>query len=125
MASNEYAFVTRWTVRASPEQVWDVISDAAALARWWPAVYLEASVIEPGDAQGVGRVTALWTKGFLPYTLRWRLRATEVERPRRLAIQAEGDFDGSGVWTLAGAGPDVDVAFDWRIRAEKPMLRAL
>jgi membrane protease YdiL (CAAX protease family) len=71
-------------------------------------------------------VTSLYTKGFLPYTLRWRFRATEVEASRRLAIDAEGDFLGRGVWTLAPApAGGTDVAFDWRIRAEKPLLKAL
>ncbi len=125
MASHDYAFVTRWRVDATPDEVYDVIADAAALPRWWPSVYLEATVVEPGDDRGVGRVTALWTKGFLPYTLRWRFRATDVERPRLLAIDAEGDFVGRGVWTFAAADAGTDVTFDWRIRAEKPVLRAL
>src|SRR5262249_51338631 len=124
--ANDYHFVTRWHVDAPPEAVFDVIADAEGLPRWGPSVYLAVDVLERGDGNGVGRVTALYTKGFLPYTLRWRLRATEVEAPRRLAIDAEGDFVGRGVWTLAPApAGGTDVAFDWRIRAEKPLLKAL
>ena len=36
---------------------------------------------------------------------------------------AEGDFVGTGVWTLTQNGDVVDVRYDWRIRADKPLLR--
>jgi CAAX protease family protein len=124
-AANDYHFVTRWHVDAPPEAAFEVIADAKSLPRWWPSVYLAVEVLEPGDPGGVGRVTALLTKGFLPYTLRWRFRTTELEAPRRLALEAHGDFVGRGVWTLAPADGGTDIAFDWRIRAEKPLLKAL
>jgi hypothetical protein len=68
----------------------------------------------------------LHTKGWRPYTLRWRLVSTRNERPHRLGITASGDFEGEGLWTLVpnGAG-GTEVRFDWRIRAEKPLLRRL
>ena len=125
MALHDYHFVTHWQLDASPEEVWAVLANAEELPRWWPSVYLDATRKEAGDADGIGQVTVLWTKGFLPYTLRWRFRVTEAERPHRLAIDAFGDFVGRGVWTLAGSSTGTDVTFDWRIRAEKPLLRAL
>jgi len=36
---------------------------------------------------------------------------------------AEGDFVGTGVWTLKQEGDVVDVQYDWRITADKPLLR--
>ena len=125
MASNEYAFLTEWQVESSPEEAYDVIADGESLARWWPSVYLEVKTLAPGDANGIGRVTALYTKGFLPYTLRWRFRITEARRPERIALDAEGDFVGRGIWTFAPRGSATDIAFAWRLRADKPLLRAL
>jgi hypothetical protein len=129
MATHDYVFVTRWTVDGTPDEIYEVISDAAALPRWWPSVYLEASIVEPGSEGGIGRVVALWTKGFLPYTLRWRFRVAEARRPSGLALEAVGDFVGRGVWSFAAASdgdqPRTNVTFDWRIRAEKPLLRGL
>ena len=61
----------------------------------------------------------------MPYTLRWRFRVTEAERPQRIALDAMGDFVGRGVWTFAPREGGTDVSFDWRLRAEKPLLRAL
>jgi hypothetical protein len=125
MAVNEYAFLTRWRVEASREEAYDVIADGESLARWWPSVYLEVRTLEPGAHGGVGRLTELWTKGFLPYTLRWRFRITEAVRPERIALDAFGDFVGRGLWTFEARDGGSDVAFDWRLRAEKPLLRAL
>jgi hypothetical protein len=126
--SNDYRFVTRWRVSASPEEVTAVLGDAEALARWWPSVYLDVRVDDPGDAgTGAGKVVALWTKGWLPYTLRWSFRVTESRPPDGFTIEATGDFVGRGIWTLERAGspasPESIVTYDWQIAAEKGVLR--
>lgn len=120
MATNDYVFVTRWRMPATPDAIFDVLSDVPSLARWWPDVYLAVTPVP-----AIEGAFDLHTKGWLPYTLRWRLIAAGSERPQMLAIRAEGDFDGEGVWTLAAASEGTDVRFDWRIRAEKPLLRRL
>jgi hypothetical protein len=80
--------------------------------------------LEPGDpVTGVGRVIGLYTKGWLPYTLRWTFRITESRGDAGFALVADGDFVGTGVWTLEQHGEMVDVQYDWRIRADKPLLR--
>ena len=81
--------------------------------------------VEPATADGVGQVVELRTRGRLPYTLRWRFRVTEVDRPHRFALEAWGDFVGRGVWTMTQDGPDVSMTYDWRVRADKPLLRRL
>ena len=73
------------------------------LARWWPSVYLRVRVLEEGDERGVGKVVDLWTKGFLPYTLRWRFTVTESDAPNGFRLEATGDFVGRGIWTLTPA----------------------
>jgi hypothetical protein len=132
VAANDYHFVTRWRIAASPDEITEVLADAPALSRWWPSVYLSVSVVAPGDPEtGLGKVVSLWTKGWLPYTLRWSFRVTEVGATG-FALEATGDFVGRGVWTLepvrdAGApgGPETLVTYDWRIAAEKGILRRL
>ena len=120
----EYAFLTQWRLRATAQEVSDVLSDALSLPRWWPSVYLEVKELSPGDpATNVGRVIDLYTKGWLPYTLRWRFTVTESTPPNGFKLVAEGDFVGTGVWTLRQDGEFVDVIYDWRIAATKPLLR--
>jgi Polyketide cyclase / dehydrase and lipid transport len=133
VASNDYHFVTSWRIAATPAEISDVLADAPALARWWPSVYLEIREVAPGDDDsGLGKVVELWTKGFLPYTLRWRFTVTESRPPTGFRLEATGDFVGRGIWTLAamrGAsdadGPLTIVTYDWLIVAEKGILKRL
>lgn len=125
MATNEYHFITRWRVGGSAEEVSEILRDATDLARWWPSVYLEVEELEPGDERGVGRVIGLYTKGWLPYTLRWKFRVTESHHPYGFTLRAFGDFEGTGVWAFEQDGEFVNIIYDWRIRADKPLLKAL
>jgi hypothetical protein len=122
MATNDYHFITRWQVQ---DEVAAIIGNATDLPCWWPAVYLAVEEIEAGDAQGVGKVVQLYTKGWLPYTLRWQFRVTETHPPHGWTINASGDFAGRGIWTFVQAGPWVNITYDWKIRADKPVLRYL
>jgi hypothetical protein len=120
----EYHFVTRWNIHGTTKEVAEVLGDPMALARWWPSVYLEVRELEPGDpVSHVGRVIDLYTKGWLPYTLRWRFKVTESRDVDGFTLVAEGDFVGTGMWTFEQRGEFVDVVYDWRIRADKPLLR--
>ncbi|HEX9099138.1 MAG TPA: polyketide cyclase [Candidatus Dormibacteraeota bacterium] len=120
----EYHFITRWTIQGTAREVAEVLGDPLALARWWPSVYLEVRELQPGDpVTHVGRVVDLFTKGWLPYTLRWRFTVTESHGVDGFTLVAEGDFVGTGVWTFEQRGEFVDVVYDWRIRADKPLLR--
>lgn len=107
------------------EEVSAILEDARDLPRWWPSVYLSVEELEPNDESGTGRVVSLYTKGWLPYTLRWKFRVTESRPPHGFTLQAFGDFEGTGVWTFTQDGPFVDIIYDWRIRADKPMLKRL
>ena len=123
--SNDYHFITRWRVRATPEEVAGVLSDPLQLPRWWPSVYLDVGIVKDGDKHGVGRVVDLWTKGWLPYTLRWRFTTMRNGGAGGIALRADGDFVGTGVWTFVKDGHHTNAFYDWRIRAEKPLLRRL
>jgi hypothetical protein len=127
MAASDYHFVTRWEIaepEATPALVCEILADAERLVDWWPSVYLDVRVTAPGDASGIGKHVELFTKGWLPYTLRWGFDVTENVPPRRIALRATGDFDGAGVWTIEPrAGGGVSVTYDWRIRADKPLLK--
>jgi hypothetical protein len=51
-------------------------------ARWWPSVYI--------DVKKRGDIVELYTKGWLPYTLRWSFRVLET-KPDGFIIEAFGD----------------------------------
>jgi hypothetical protein len=123
--SNLYHFVTRWRVEGTCGEVADVLADPLTLTAWWPSVYLGVRELEPPNAQGIGRRVRLLSRGWLPYTLRWEFEVTQSRYPHGFSIRAAGDFDGHGVWTIEQSGSWVDVTYDWRISAEKPLLRIL
>lgn len=123
MKAHEYAFVTHWRVQSSCQEISDVLGNAPDLARWWPSVYLEVKELQSGDASGIGKVVDLFTKGWLPYTLRWQFRVTGNQHPYGFSLEASGDFVGRGDWTFQQDGEWVDIIYHWRVRADKPLLR--
>jgi hypothetical protein len=123
--SNDYHFITTWRVPGTADEVAAILRDADQLPCWWPSVYLAVRVVRDGDERGVGGVVDLWTKGWLPYTLRWRFTTTRNDGASGLALRAEGDFVGDGEWSLTQGGAHVAATYDWRIVAEKPLLKRL
>ena len=121
----QYAFLTRWRVEGTCGEVADILGDPLELPRWWPSVYLRVEETRPPDASGLDRRVRLHTKGWLPYTLTWESELVESRYPYGFALAATGDFDGRGVWTFAQDGAYVDITYDWRLSAEKPLLRNL
>ena len=125
LSTSAYHFITRWQVEATPEEVYDTLGNANDLARWWPSVYLDVKVLEPGQPGGKGKLVELFTKGWLPYTLRWKFRVTQNAYPNGYRIEAIGDFVGRGIWTFKKNGNLCDITYDWKIEAEKPLLKKL
>jgi len=125
MPNNEYHFVDRWRVEGTVEEVSEVIEDAAGLVRWWPSVYFEVEEKEKGGEGGVGKLISLRAGGWLPYTLRINFLTTESRSPHGFTLQASGDLEGTGVWSFEQDGQFVNITYDWRILANKAVVRAL
>ncbi len=122
---NDYEFVTEWRVAGTIDEVKAVLGDGEALPRWWPSVYVSTRLVAEGEPTGVGREVELHTKGWLPYTLTWTLRITEPITDAGFALTARGDLEGAGRWTFAQDGPEVEIRYDWRVHASKPLLQRL
>ena len=120
--SSEYQFFTEWVFKATEDEIRDILADATDLPRWWRSVYLSAERIQAGDANHVGEVIRLHTKGYLPYTLTWDFTITKASP---LTLEAKGDFVGRGIWTFQPQGDTIIVRYDWKIHAEKPLLKRL
>jgi hypothetical protein len=114
-----------WRVPGTVAEVRAVLSDGASLPRWWPSVYLDVVPRADGDADGVGRTVEVFTKGWLPYTLRWTLRITEPMTDTGFALAASGDLAGTGRWTFRPDGPEVVITYDWQVTATKPLVKRL
>ena len=125
MPANEYQFLTQWRVAAPSHLVYDILKNGADYPRWWPDVYLSAKWHPSGHLDGLGDRIELHTKGWLPYTLHWTAISESYIESKRIEIRAEGDFVGRGVWMLDEADGQTDICFDWRLRADNPLLRWL
>jgi uncharacterized protein YndB with AHSA1/START domain len=107
------------TISATPEEVWELVSDPWSLARWWP------NTVRVEDAS-----PEAWTKVLRSErgtTVRADFTRTEVESPRRIAWQQEleeSPFErifSSAVTELelkdaSGGGTLVSLTFDERLR---------
>ena len=49
MAGTDSHLSSRWELEATPREVFDLIADASSYPQWWPSVFLEARIVEPGD----------------------------------------------------------------------------
>lgn len=124
--SNNYHFISKWTIDAPPELIYRILENAEDLTRWWPEVYLDVLIVEQGDQNGIGKLVDLFTKGYLPYRLNWSFKVTEAIFPTSMSIEAYGDFVGRGKWTFHALEKNKTlVIYDWSIVAEKPLLKYL
>ncbi|CDX29172.1 conserved hypothetical protein [Mesorhizobium plurifarium] len=126
MASNVFRFDESWDIpKGTPQEVWDVLSDAELLPLWWGDAYKE---VEPLDKKGKGVVGArprARARGALPYELNFIIEAAELIPGRLVVVKTFGDFD--GLWRAelspAGAGTHVDLV--WQVTVERPILKFL
>jgi uncharacterized protein YndB with AHSA1/START domain len=119
----QYQFIDRWYVPAPIEDVYDVIGDQLDYPSWWNKVFL--SVTGDEGPPRPGRRASMVTKGFLPYRLRWDSEVVEAERPRGFRFRMEGDFVGSGHWTLEDANGGTRATLDFRPAVEKSLVKHL
>jgi hypothetical protein len=122
---SDYHFIVDWWVEGDIYEVASISTDVADVLRWWPAVYRTLEQLQTGDKDKVGMVLRVNTKGWLPYTLHWTLKISQVNYPFGFRIEAWGDLLGRGICTLEQVGPWTHVRYDWNVRAVKPLLRRL
>jgi len=119
----EYVFVDEWDVAAPREAVFAAISDARSYPVWWKPVYIGVDADEGEPA--VGKESRQHFKGRLPYHLHTRSRITRLEHPHVIAAEVDGDLRGVGEWTLTETTTGTHVRFDWRVHADRRLLRIL
>src|SRR4051794_8336336 len=126
LAPAEYRFVNKWRVPGTGEEGAGIIQHPHEVRRWWPAAWLDYRMLDEGGPETrVGRRFSYRVKGWLPYSLSLTFTITERNAPHVFGVRSEGDLVGEGRWTLVQDGDKVDVTYDWRVRAERPLIRRL
>jgi uncharacterized protein YndB with AHSA1/START domain len=119
----EYVFIDEWDARAPVEAIFEALADTRTYPEWWAPVYISVACDGP---PGPGRVSDSVFKGRLPYRLKMRSQIMRYDPPREFEIATSGDLTGRGVWTLSEQGEGlVHVRFDWRVNADRMLLRVL
>jgi uncharacterized protein YndB with AHSA1/START domain len=121
-ASNEYRFVDEWDVAATPEAVFEAISDARSYPTWWSPVYIDVDADGPAV---LGKISRQHFKGRLPYHLHTESTIVRLEAPHVIEADVTGDLRGHGKWTLTPTEGGTHVRFDWEVFADKRLLRIL
>jgi hypothetical protein len=119
----EYRFLTTWCIDAPIEDVFAAIDEAGRWPEWWKGVR-RAELLEPGDADGLGRLWGFTWRSRLPYDLAFDSRVTAREPPYLLEGQADGELIGVGRWRLY-AGHGTAVVYEWNVRTARPWMNRI
>jgi quercetin dioxygenase-like cupin family protein/uncharacterized protein YndB with AHSA1/START domain len=117
-----YVFVDEWDVAAPPEAVFEAVADSRSYPRWWRPVYLDVQAEGPAT---LGTSARHHFKGRLPYHLQTRSVIVDIDPPRRVVADVDGDLRGRGTWTLTRRPQGTHVRFDWQVHADRRLLRVL
>lgn len=120
----QYSFTTIWRIRAPLEKIWDAIIHSEQYPSWWKSV-IKVDVLAPGDANGIGAIVRTTWKTHLPYGFSFNTHVTRVEPLEAIALEAFGDLQGTGLWTLTREGDDTIVQYDWQVKTTQAWMNLI
>ena len=122
--ASDFRFTTVWELPAPVERVWDELLDVDAWPAWWRG-FERVDFVRAGDANGVGNVRDMVTRGRMPYRLHYRVEVVRVEPMRLIEARSTGDLEGFGVWTIEPTDKRTRAVYVWQVRTTRRLLRAL
>lgn len=125
MPFNQYRFTDQWDIPAPAEEVWDLLARSKDYPRWWDC-FRKCTPLD-GDEPRVGARVQIMARGWLPYTLRYTVNTTALDRPRLIQFNVTGDFIVQGAkWVLrANASTGTQATLEWNPRVEKPVIKQM
>jgi hypothetical protein len=123
MVSHNYVFIDKFIVPCSQAIAYQFIRKIEEYPRWWGMVYKRIRVLKEAPPDGAGGLYEVAIQGFLPYTLTLQNQTTLVQKPDRIEFIAVGDLEGRGTWLFEEVEGGTQITFDWRVAANKPIIR--
>jgi hypothetical protein len=120
----EYSFLTTWLLESPREPIWAAIHDQERWPEWWRGVQV-AEELRPGDAAGVGSISRMVWKSWLPYRVDFEVLTTRVDYPDLMEGRATGELEGVGRWRLYEQGGVTAVLYQWNVTTTRPWMNAL
>lgn len=114
----QYRFVTEWFFRKPIDQVWEWIVDEARWSEWIQD--FRQVTVRPSTNPGQ-EVFDVKYRGDLPYSFQFTLTQTLVEAPHRLELDASGELEGSGCWSLVEKDGGTFVTYVWNVGVSNPV----
>jgi hypothetical protein len=112
-----YLFRTSWQIAAPQSSVFTALADLVQYPTWWPQV---VSARQLDDSSGELR----W-RAMLPIEVRF-VAHRELEDPAAgvLRVRVDGDFIGTGEWTLSGEDGTTTAVFHEEFDVHNRLVRA-
>ncbi|UVK45782.1 SRPBCC family protein [Mesorhizobium sp. AR07] len=126
MPSNVFRFDESWHIpEGTPQEVWEVLSDAELLPLWWGDVYKDVVPLDGKGKATIGSRARARARGALPYELNFIIEAAELEPGRLVVVKTLGDFDGLWRAELSPFGTGTHVQLTWQVTVLRPILKFL
>jgi hypothetical protein len=123
MPLNEYVFIDRFFAACDVETAYEYISGISDYPRWWGNVYKKIKKLNNMPDSRPGVKYAATVGGFLPYRLTINNQLTHTDKPNLIHFRAYGDLQGYGTWRFNEVGGGTEITFDWRVTANKAVIR--
>ncbi len=120
-----YRFLTTWVLDAPREDVFDAIHAVERWPEWWHGVESVERLDGGGGDDGVGSIYRHRWRSILPYTVRFDMQTTRIERPLVLEGRATGELEGIGRWAFAERDGETVVTYEWNVRTTRPWMNVL
>jgi hypothetical protein len=122
--ATEYAFITRWQIKAPLNKVWDTIYSSLDWPGWWKGV-IDVKELEKGDENGIDSIREYTWRSILPYKLAFNMRLTELEQYRRMKGEAFGELEGEGEWFFEEKDGITHIQYNWTVFTNKAWMNYL
>ncbi len=122
--ATEYAFVTKWQIKAPLPDVWEAIYHSLDWPHWWKGVE-KVVELEKGNEDGIGSVREYTWKSILPYQLAFNMRLTELEKHKRMKGLAFGELEGEGEWFFEEKDGITYIRYHWTVFTNKTWMNTL
>ncbi|HMG67224.1 MAG TPA: SRPBCC family protein [Chitinophagaceae bacterium] len=123
MKTNYYIFIDKFVASCDIETAYHYIRQIEEYPRWWGKVYKKIIKLKEAPPDVAGAKYRITVGGFLPYSLTIDNEVTHIYRPNLICFDAEGELQGKGVWSFREVDEGTEVTFDWRVAANKKVIR--
>lgn len=119
---SHFAFMTRWQLPIAQERVWSILNQPQHFPQWWPG-FEHVKILKGKGEQGTIMFCRVRGSGGLRFDFMLTVKLRQP--PKRLLLQASGDFVGQGEWLLKAHQAGTEVIYDWKVAVRPFWARAL